>query len=136
MVSPLPLLSITLGVSLYLFFFNDTATTKIYTLSLHDALPISSAEDLSEAGFRWHHVCASGSTSYDLAAAATRQLAEAEVLEPVDAIVYATCLPCNGNLGDAGDWERTRDVKFLMDFPVSRLQADFGLDDAVAVGLN
>src|SRR5438876_9890683 len=24
-----------------LFFFNDTATTKIYTLSLHDALPIS-----------------------------------------------------------------------------------------------
>src|SRR5476649_3099457 len=24
------------------FFFNDTATTEIYTLSLHDALPISS----------------------------------------------------------------------------------------------
>src|SRR3712207_6893262 len=28
------------------FFFNDTATTEIYTLSLHDALPISS-EDVS-----------------------------------------------------------------------------------------
>ena len=27
---------------LLLFFFNDTATTEIYTLSLHDALPISS----------------------------------------------------------------------------------------------
>src|SRR5208337_3203958 len=27
-----------------LFFFNDTATTEIYTLSLHDALPISGAE--------------------------------------------------------------------------------------------
>src|SRR5690606_41163848 len=26
--------------SLFLFFFNDTATTEIYTLSLHDALPI------------------------------------------------------------------------------------------------
>src|SRR3712207_8489455 len=26
--------------STYLFFFNDTATTEIYTLSLHDALPI------------------------------------------------------------------------------------------------
>src|SRR2546430_3419647 len=26
------------------FFFNDTATTEIYTLSLHDALPISSFE--------------------------------------------------------------------------------------------
>src|SRR5258708_22704243 len=25
------------------FFFNDTATTEIYTLSLHDALPISAA---------------------------------------------------------------------------------------------
>src|SRR6266498_1523156 len=25
------------------FFFNDTATTEIYTLSLHDALPISQA---------------------------------------------------------------------------------------------
>src|SRR3712207_1811104 len=27
------------------FFFNDTATTEIYTLSLHDALPIYGAED-------------------------------------------------------------------------------------------
>src|ERR1044072_9766859 len=26
---------------LWFFFFNDTATTEIYTLSLHDALPIS-----------------------------------------------------------------------------------------------
>src|SRR2546426_4442361 len=31
---PAPLASV-------LFFFNDTATTEIYTLSLHDALPIS-----------------------------------------------------------------------------------------------
>src|SRR5438309_9346029 len=30
-------------VSFLFFFFNDTATTEIYTLSLHDALPISSA---------------------------------------------------------------------------------------------
>src|SRR3954466_15269968 len=28
------------GVALFVFFFNDTATTEIYTLSLHDALPI------------------------------------------------------------------------------------------------
>src|SRR2546426_5510413 len=28
-------------LSLHFFFFNDTATTEIYTLSLHDALPIS-----------------------------------------------------------------------------------------------
>src|SRR5437762_11114954 len=30
---------------LYLFFVNDTAATEIYTLSLHDALPILSAEE-------------------------------------------------------------------------------------------
>src|SRR5256886_10057820 len=28
-------------MNLFFFFFNDTATTEIYTLSLHDALPIS-----------------------------------------------------------------------------------------------
>src|SRR5215203_7353033 len=28
-------------ISFFVFFFNDTATTEIYTLSLHDALPIS-----------------------------------------------------------------------------------------------
>src|SRR5260370_30401960 len=34
----------------FFFFFNDTATTEIYTLSLHDALPIS--EKLNEP-LRW-----------------------------------------------------------------------------------
>src|SRR6266545_7937451 len=35
---------VSLSASFYLFFFffNDTATTEIYTLSLHDALPIRS----------------------------------------------------------------------------------------------
>src|SRR2546428_7521411 len=32
------------------FFFNDTATTEIYTLSLHDALPIYSQEDDAPSG--------------------------------------------------------------------------------------
>src|SRR5436305_14867000 len=41
--TPLPLFS--------LFFFNDTATTEIYTLSLHDALPTYAvAQALREAG--------------------------------------------------------------------------------------
>src|SRR3712207_7946368 len=30
----------------FFFFFNDTATTEIYTLSLHDALPISFGRNL------------------------------------------------------------------------------------------
>src|SRR3712207_7474721 len=49
-------------MNMLFFFFNDTATTEIYTLSLHDALPISrqlrrrprtwpaTATDLAEAG--------------------------------------------------------------------------------------
>src|SRR2546426_10592470 len=35
-----PFHAITLLLLLFFFFFNDTATTEIYTLSLHDALPI------------------------------------------------------------------------------------------------
>src|SRR2546426_7286934 len=41
---------ILLHSSLFFFFFNDTATTEIYTLSLHDALPISPRQ----AGQRTH----------------------------------------------------------------------------------
>src|SRR2546425_13061859 len=61
--------------NLLLFFFNDTATTEIYTLSLHDALPIcrpgsqsSSTNPLFRASVHWpnlshrtpgcaHHPC-------------------------------------------------------------------------------
>src|SRR5256885_8605321 len=34
----------------FFFFFNDTATTEIYTLSLHDALPISPAGPIVAKG--------------------------------------------------------------------------------------
>src|SRR3712207_7997490 len=42
---------------MFVFFFNDTATTEIYTLSLHDALPISRhrlavADDLADDDVR------------------------------------------------------------------------------------
>src|SRR6266498_5136951 len=35
--------------SLVFFFFNDTATTEIYTLSLHDALPIGCASAMADS---------------------------------------------------------------------------------------
>src|SRR2546430_12234575 len=47
------------------FFFNDTATTEIYTLSLHDALPISSSPGLmrgcsfGKSRSCWRRFCAS-----------------------------------------------------------------------------
>src|SRR3954466_13388354 len=37
------LFSAATSIFFFFFFFNDTATTEIYTLSLHDALPILSA---------------------------------------------------------------------------------------------
>src|SRR5579863_10675877 len=46
----------------YFFFFNDTATTEIYTLSLHDALPIcGTANDPCHSGGD----CCSGFTCLD-----------------------------------------------------------------------
>src|SRR2546430_4150125 len=41
-----------LHVFLTFFFFNDTATTEIYTLSLHDALPISTPASSPSHVFR------------------------------------------------------------------------------------
>jgi 3-oxoacyl-[acyl-carrier-protein] synthase III len=97
---------------------------------------ISSAEDLESAGFEWHHLCQPSTTAYDLARLVTAQVAERGGLRDIDAVVYATCIPHNGNAGDLGEFDRTRDVKHLMDFPASRLLADFELRDAVVFGLN
>src|SRR5690349_22675571 len=36
---------------MFFFFFNDTATTEIYTLSLHDALPISANHNILPPGY-------------------------------------------------------------------------------------
>src|SRR2546422_2761505 len=44
----------------FFFFFNDTATTEIYTLSLHDALPIS-MESSRPGGSRSCHTPRAGS---------------------------------------------------------------------------
>src|SRR3989449_9687075 len=61
------------SLCLFFFFFNDTATTEIYTLSLHDALPISYpgalvlAEDCSWLGAsasRRNHASSSGQDRY------------------------------------------------------------------------
>src|SRR3712207_7325724 len=42
----------------FFFFFNDTATTEIYTLSLHDALPISSRSPVATP---WYVATSAGS---------------------------------------------------------------------------
>src|SRR2546427_13136108 len=48
---------------MFFFFFNDTATTEIYTLSLHDALPISLPVDVAQfdgAAQRLHDLVTDG----------------------------------------------------------------------------
>src|SRR2546429_6795876 len=45
---------------LFFFLFNDTATTEIYTLSLHDALPISRKAQESIGSFRRRSLCRGG----------------------------------------------------------------------------
>jgi 3-oxoacyl-[acyl-carrier-protein] synthase-3 len=109
-----------------------------YDFSLEESVAAgrthSSAHALFEAGFRRHRVCRTEQTAYDLARAAVSPIATAAT--DAGAIIYATCLPLNGNLGSTDRFRATRDVKHLMDFPVSHLQADFGLDRAAAIGLN
>src|SRR5256885_8822640 len=39
--------------NVFFFFFNDTATTEIYTLSLHDALPICYVEQQWQSWLKW-----------------------------------------------------------------------------------
>src|SRR5256885_12638983 len=51
------------------FFFNDTATTEIYTLSLHDALPISVLGEPEQLGMRVALV--SGTRADDIAGSLT-----------------------------------------------------------------
>jgi len=104
----------------------DQAVAKGRTLTTVNAL--------RDAGFSQHHVCRPGTTPYDLARRAVEQIRPS--LGDVGAIIYSTCLTCSGNIGSEARFRETRDVKHLMDFPVSHLQADFKLDRAQAIGLN
>src|SRR2546429_7214915 len=52
------------------FFFNDTATTEIYTLSLHDALPISYSRHFRPSCAKPRRPVASGAGTIELLAAA------------------------------------------------------------------
>src|SRR2546426_10001324 len=59
------------------FFFNDTATTEIYTLSLHDALPISSSPAVREVAVEslWNlWLQAAGKDAFRLAQRANLQI--------------------------------------------------------------
>jgi len=94
---------------------------------------LTTAAALQEVGFQKHCVCGPQETAYSLAVKAVRSMQEH--LGEIDAVIYSTCIPLNGNAGDVSRFHETKDVKHLMDFPVSRLQAEFGFDRAMILGL-
>src|SRR6266496_6767474 len=68
----------------FFFFFNDTATTEIYTLSLHDALPISLGRRAARRRTRFRRTnqkkCRAGSRKRD--EVGTVPLAEVRSVNP------------------------------------------------------
>jgi len=109
-------------------------TTYTVDESVSASRTLSSADTLREAGFQTHHVCSPDTGVEDLAARTAEQLGEC--LDTVSTVVFSTCLPMNGSVGSFSDYQESRDVKHLMDFPASRLQAACGLQETQVIGLN
>ena len=83
---------------LFFFFFNDTATTEIYTLSLHDALPIlARAEKIAENirtvvkdfRFVWEGKSFELGCSIGLVPITFESVSPTELLSEADAACYA-----------------------------------------------
>ncbi|WNC73454.1 3-oxoacyl-[acyl-carrier-protein] synthase III C-terminal domain-containing protein [Thalassotalea psychrophila] len=94
---------------------------------------LSTIQALKESGFEQHFICAESETAYQLAcnALVDSQIDTAEI----DCIIYANCLPLNANHHQNDAFESSRDVKDLMVFPASKLQVEFGMENAFVIGL-
>ena len=123
----------------FLSHFSSALGSKVQTVEQAEKAGqlFSPAAALRDAGFESHHVCPDDENSYHLAA---RAFADSGIdPQAIDAMIYSTCLPLNGNIGDVGNTENfadSRDVKHVMRFPASKLQAEFGMDNAFIIGLN
>lgn len=109
-------------------------TTYSVEQSVAASRTVSSADTLREAGFEAHHVCSPTVGVEDLAVRTASQLGEC--LDTVSTVIFSTCLPMNGSVGSFANFRESRDVKHLMDFPASRLQAACGLQETQIIGLN
>src|SRR2546430_16617247 len=103
---------------MFFFFFNDTATTEIYTLSLHDALPISGALAMRERGIKNSDVVigitASGRTPFVLGALACAKSLGAKA-------ILLTCNPtvvASVSLAAAGTAASTVDADLVISLAV------------------
>src|SRR2546426_6731336 len=83
----------------HLFFFNDTATTEIYTLSLHDALPISLVRTVG-LGLAYPGSGPADSSRNDVPSAVTRDRKSTRLNSSHLVISYAVfCLKKKNNTG-------------------------------------
>jgi 3-oxoacyl-[acyl-carrier-protein] synthase-3 len=101
-------------------------------------LLVSAKEQLIDGGFSRHYRCSENIKALDLALASSKETLKKCDLNKNDigAIVYATCFPINANCGSAEEFERTRDVKHLLDYPASHLQAKLELSQSFVVGID
>ena len=95
---------------------------------------VSTVAELINAGFKKHHVCTSEQNSLDLAQAVVKKATAEQPVDP-ELLVYATALPMNAAVPRGDSYTETRDVKHLMDFPGSHIQADAGWTKASVFGL-
>lgn len=95
---------------------------------------VSPVDELIKAGFAKHHVCSGEQTSLDLAQAVVKQATAERPVDP-ELLVYATALPLNAAVPRGDSFDQTGDVKHLMDFPGSHIQADAGWTKASVFGL-
>src|ERR1022692_4984269 len=129
-----------LSVPTRLFFFNDTATTEIYTLSLHDALPLSNGRNghrhgmvhtprtlppspqLVKRGKQWtarFQAIASGSAKGDWATRSAKKV----LCAALRGLAYGKCVYCEGALEPQGYVEvdhyvaKTVDRKLVFEWP-------------------
>ncbi len=113
-------------------------TTGSLTESLEDAqalkLLLSTTQALSDSGFAQHHRALPTEDTLGFAISAVEKIGQRHDLQSIDAIVFSTCIPHNANCGSEESYRQSRDVKFMMDYTASRLQAHFGLQSFV-VGL-
>src|SRR2546425_54749 len=88
------------------FFFNDTATTEIYTLSLHDALPISAKRLGAQTIWTQSGLSAAGVNDPKGCWMPEEELRLARNLVESAGLRYITG-PYIGDAAQRGEWERT-----------------------------
>src|SRR5437660_2612484 len=76
------------SIFLYFFFFNDTSPTEIYTLSLHDALPIYGSDKTLQVGYANHFYRSAHKFDWRIQPAEDRKSGSAGMPRPISYAVF------------------------------------------------